>query len=54
MDGNKSLKEVHKIIDIIEQELKVDIPYYFISSVAEKGLSELKDALWVVMNKEKV
>lgn len=38
---------------LIEKEMKVDIPYYFISSVAEKGLTELKDALWIMMNKEK-
>jgi GTP-binding protein len=30
----------------MEQELRVDIPYVFISSVAQKGLVELKDLLW--------
>ncbi len=36
---------------LITKEIKVDIPYYFISSVAEKGLMELKDAMWTEMNR---
>jgi GTPase len=35
----------------IEKEINIDIPYYFISSVAQRGLVELKDALWREMNK---
>ncbi len=37
-------------IEIIKPEIKVDVPFYFISSVAQKGLMELKDALWSMMN----
>ena len=40
-------------IDLIRPEIKVDIPFYFFSSVSQKGLTELKDALWVTMNQEK-
>jgi GTPase len=38
--------------DAISKELPSNIPHYFISSVANKGLVELKDALWNVLNKE--
>jgi GTPase len=37
-------------IELIKPEIKVDIPFYFISSVSQKGLVELKDALWKMMN----
>lgn len=36
--------------EMIHSEIDVDLPYYFISAVAEKGLTELKDALWAQMN----
>ena len=35
----------------ISKELPVNIPHYFISSVTNKGLLELKDALWNILNK---
>lgn len=35
----------------IEKELPPDIPHLFISSVTNKGLTELKDLLWNVLNK---
>lgn len=35
----------------IAQELPTDLPYLFISSVAQQGLTELKDLLWKNMNK---
>ena len=46
--------------DMIDQELKEllvpelpkDIPYLFISSVAQQGLTELKDLLWTTINKD--
>lgn len=38
--------------NMLATEIKIDIPYYFISSVANIGLLELKDALWKVMNAE--
>jgi len=34
----------------IEQDLPADIPYLFISAVAQKGLVELKDKLWKMLN----
>ncbi len=40
-------------LDLIRPEIKVDIPFFFFSSVSQKGLTELKDALWVTMNQEK-
>lgn len=39
-------------IGLIRPEIKVDVPFYFISSVSQRGLMELKDALWNVMNQE--
>jgi len=38
--------------NMLATEIKIDIPYYFISSVANIGLLELKDALWKIMNAE--
>jgi GTP-binding protein len=48
-------------IDMLDDELKAelkaeldiafkDIPYMFISSVAQQGLTELKDKLWNMLN----
>ncbi len=36
--------------DAIKKELPKDIPHLFISSVTQKGLTELKDLLWKVLN----
>jgi GTP-binding protein len=36
--------------DAIEKELPENIPHIFISSVAQKGLVELKDLLWKALN----
>jgi len=38
--------------DLIESELKIDIPYTFISSVAQTGLTELKDLIWKEISEE--
>lgn len=44
--------------DELQAELKIEldnelpIPYYFISSVAQQGLTELKDRLWTLLNTE--
>lgn len=49
--------------DMLDDELKAEmdaelkgafggLPYLFISSVAQKGLTELKDSLWVLLNRE--
>ncbi len=37
--------------EAIENELPVGIPHLFISSIAQKGLTELKDLLWNTLNK---
>ncbi|MCB0646501.1 MAG: GTPase ObgE [Saprospiraceae bacterium] len=37
--------------DLIEKDLKVDIPYVFVSAVTGKGLQQLKDLLWTTINK---
>lgn len=34
----------------IEKELPAGIPHLFISSITNKGLTELKDLLWKVLN----
>ena len=49
--------------DMLDDELKAELktqldkdfagtPYMFISSVAQQGLSELKDKLWIMLNME--
>ena len=38
--------------EAISKELPSNVPHLFISSVAQKGLIELKDALWELLNKE--
>lgn len=50
--------------DLLDEELKaelaeelkqkVNLPFHFISSVAQQGLTELKDKLWQMLNKELV
>ncbi len=40
-----------EIIEHLRTELPDGIPAYFISSVAMQGITELKDALWAVLNK---
>ncbi|MBR1958021.1 MAG: GTPase ObgE, partial [Tidjanibacter sp.] len=40
-----------EIIAHLKTELPQGIPAYFISSVAMQGITELKDALWSVLNK---
>jgi GTP-binding protein len=35
----------------MEKEVPADIPYVFISSVAQKNITELKDLLWKEINK---
>lgn len=39
------------IMEEIKKEKNIDIPYIFISSVAGKNISELKDMLWIALNK---
>ena len=41
-----------ELMDEMRKELDKDLqtPYMFISSVAQMGLSELKDRLWAMLN----
>ena len=41
----------NELIEEIKKELPTDLPSLFISSVTNHGLTELKDALWVHLNK---
>ena len=36
----------------LEKELPENVPHIFISSVAQKGLVELKDMLWKALNEK--
>ena len=38
--------------EMIEQELPDDLPVVFISSVAQTGLTALKDMLWKIISRE--
>ena len=39
-----------ELMTAIETELPADIPHLFISSLTNKGLVELKDLLWKILN----
>lgn len=39
-----------ELIHLVEEQLPEGIPYIFISSVSGKGMSELKDGLWALLN----
>jgi GTP-binding protein len=39
-----------ELVKAVEKELPKKIPHIFISSLAQKGLTELKDLLWKVLN----
>ena len=39
-----------ELIEEIEQELPTDLPHLFISSIAQIGLTQLKDKLWTMLN----
>lgn len=41
-----------ELIELLRTELPSDIPVVFISSVAQQGLSELKDVLWEALGSE--
>ncbi len=41
-----------ELIRLLEPTLPENVPHVFISSVANKGLQELKDLLWTELNKE--
>ncbi len=41
-----------ELITEISKELPEDIPYIFISSITQQGISQLKDLLWKELNKE--
>jgi len=39
--------------DLISETINVDVPFLFFSSVAQKGIVELKDELWKMMQQQK-
>lgn len=41
-----------ELIKLVEEELPDDLPHIFISAVAQKGITELKDLLWQELNRE--
>ena len=41
-----------ELVELLSQNLPDDIPHVFISAVAGKGLTELKDILWEALNSE--
>ncbi|RZA02779.1 MAG: GTPase ObgE [Sphingobacteriaceae bacterium] len=41
-----------ELIEEMKQQVPADIPYVFISSVAQKNITELKDMLWAEINKQ--
>lgn len=41
-----------ELIEMVREELPEELPHIFISSVAQKGLTELKDLLWQELNRE--
>ncbi len=43
-----------ELITAIRKELPPEIPHVFISSVTQKGLTELKDLLWQVLNQPNI
>jgi GTPase len=42
----------NELKELLKPELPKGLPYIFISSVAQQGLTELKDMLWETINKE--
>ncbi len=49
------VSKVHILDDLkalLDEEIKIDAPYMYISSVAMQGIAELKDELWTLMNAE--
>ena len=38
--------------EMIEETITLDVPYLFISSVAQQGIQPLKDKLWQMLNPE--
>ena len=51
---NSKIKRILKAEIKEDMEGKLDIPWLFISSVAQQGLQELKDRLWEMINKKPV
>ena len=41
-----------ELIEMLSQDLPDDLPHVFISAVANRGLTELKDILWEALNSE--
>jgi nucleoside-diphosphate-sugar epimerase len=45
----KALSQINSLVVVLDKDFK-NIPYLFISSVAQQGLTELKDKLWSMLN----
>ena len=41
-----------ELMEMLSHDLPVDLPHVFISAVAQRGLTELKDVLWAALNSE--
>lgn len=39
-----------EMMKLLDEEINIDIPYLYISSVANQGITELKDKLWQMLN----
>ena len=50
----KAVKNMEKLIEMLEETLPEGIPHVFISSVTGLGVSVLKDILWNELNKENI
>jgi GTP-binding protein len=37
--------------DAIAAEINVEVPFFFFSSVSQEGLTQLKDAIWEMLNR---
>jgi GTP-binding protein len=42
----------NELVEEMKKEVPADIPSIFISSVAQKNITELKDMLWAEINKQ--
>ena len=40
----------HELKEELKKEVPKGVPYLFISSIAQTGLTELKDELWKMLN----
>ena len=48
----KQQGEIGELKEMLKAELPENIPYIFISAIAQQGITELKDLLWETLNSE--